>query len=165
MRLRSTPEHGEANTILHAISAHALKREDHVGPRKMKILITSIESASGIDYVTFSSPAGNGTARWSSCSGPPSPREYSVELDINIDITPSHVIPRLESDSPRLSLAGGSTRVVGIVEQLDDDGVAYLRLHESCITMVDCAAPYPPPGTVLCLKAAQDELTVTPIGL
>ncbi|MFF3687525.1 hypothetical protein OHS70_21060 [Streptomyces sp. NBC_00390] len=91
--------------------------------------------------VRFASPLGTAWARWRD-SAEPAPGHYYVEIDIADEIdawSASGGEARLEGDD---TLAG--VAVLGSIEHVDEDGIAWLRLGPTT-TMVEFAAGVPLP--------------------
>jgi len=130
----------------------------------MKIEVTKADS-SGQDgpRITFVCPVGTGYASWCS-SSPPVVGMYSVELDIHASLSEGHVVASLPDQGERLSLRQDGVRLCGVLEQMDDDGMGDLRLHDSCIIMVECKTPYPQIGNNVCMTLPPESFAVTPIG-
>lgn len=121
----------------------------------MYITVLSASRATASDrqqVVRFRTDAGSATARWFGDEAV-SPGEYTVELDIDRELTWGREVRPAEVQSPAIREDGERTVLRGLLE-LTADASAYLRLGHS-LTML---------GTVEGLPASADrtwvELTV-----
>jgi hypothetical protein len=132
--------------------------------RNMRIAVTKVErSEDGGSCIMFDCPVGKCYASW--CGAyPPEVREYSVEIDINVKLSKTHVVASLPDRSKRLLRDKGTVCLFGELEHMAEDGMCYLRLHESCIIMVECEVPHPEVGTNVCMTLSPKDIEVTPIG-
>ena len=128
----------------------------------MKAMVTEVMNQGKVIYTAFSCPAGRGVGLWQD-SERPEKKTYDVELDFERRIESDMVIrDRLE---PGIARVGDETEVCAKIEGVDDDGVAYLRLHESCIVMVDSELTAAMRNGSVVFNLSRDQLRLTPFGV
>lgn len=118
-----------------------VQRGTGTGSAAMMIEIAEVLDAPG-GLVRFTSPMGTAWARWQDGTEP-APGHHCVEIDIPDEIgawSAAGGEAGLAGDDP---LAAVTVR--GVMEQVDEDGIAWLRLGPT-ITMVEFAAGVPLPG-------------------
>jgi hypothetical protein len=115
--------------------------------------------------VHFTCAAGDAEAIWKSKTlTPVNGREYDVELDIDPILRMGENAAVELGLMPALAMIGTQVQIVAIVEQVDDDGMVYLRLSPDCIVMIESAGPKIQCGQALRLVREPMALQVTPFG-
>jgi hypothetical protein len=124
----------------------------------MKITVLS---RSG-DIVSFSSDAGHGSGMWVG-AGPVESAEYFVEVDLSepIDWASISTTTRVSMIEPEVEV--GRVRIVGVVEDVDDELVVQLRVGDHLRLLLDTLGD-PPLGIVgESIELRQVELTIFPM--
>jgi len=103
----------------------------------VKIKIINFETIDGNVVVYFKSSIGDGIAIWVGEKEPIKNYEYDVEIDIESSI--DQVKSRNNANKGRysISIEGNSTLMSGEVESVEEDGMAYLRLSQDCLIMIE----------------------------
>ena len=129
----------------------------------MRVEVTKVDQSENHGfYVFFDSPVGKCYAKWRG-TRQPELRGYSVEIDINQKMSKSNVVLSLPDSDKRLLIEKGDVFMFGELEGMDDDGMGYLRIHDSCIIMVECELPYPEVGEKVRMTLRPKDFEVTPI--
>ena len=116
-------------------------------------------------YVEFSCPVGEGGGVWCG-EGDPEKRVYDVELDFELRLGAGDVDNAAgESIEPSMVRVGEQTKVRAKVEAVDADGMAYPRLHTSCIVMVESDLPPETKDLDVALTLNRDQIALTPFGI
>jgi hypothetical protein len=127
----------------------------------MEITIQQSTPATEDEYtVTFSSPLGNAHGSWLGIP-PVLGATYQVELSVSAPLTWEIDITRSKKDSYSLGSAGEKIILNALLENFEDDGLAFLRL-DNALVMVDTVGSPPPTGTFV--EARIPSLLVTDIG-
>ncbi|RBO83299.1 hypothetical protein [Marinomonas aquiplantarum] len=103
----------------------------------MKIRITSFETVDGNVVVNFNSSVGNGVATWVGAKEPVKNYEYDVEIDIEKSIDQVKSSKNNNEGRYSMSIGDDSTIMNGEVEFVEEDGMAYIRLSQDCLIMID----------------------------
>lgn len=106
--------------------------------------------------VSFSASSGEGRGTWCGRAAPVAGLEVDVELDLSLPFVPS-------GRATGITREAGDTRIVGILEARDEDGVAYLRLSRDALSLVEVSGEVDV-GAVVEVLAPPDALRLTPIG-
>jgi hypothetical protein len=128
---------------------------------KMKIRVLSVESQS---FVVFCCQAGEATGVWRSTKCVPlAGQGYEVEIDTSA-VLGDDAIARGAVRGNRLERVGSKTRLNATVEQVDEDGIAYLRLAPDCLILAETEASGIKPGVMTSLSLEPAELQISVIG-
>lgn len=103
----------------------------------MKITVTDIKMSDDKTVVYFRSSLGNGMALWANSEAPAKTCQYDVEFDIEKSIDQIQMVRSDDDREYRLKLAGSSVIMNGTIESVEDDGMAYYRLSQDCIIMIE----------------------------
>lgn len=127
---------------------------------KIEVVNTKKLGESSAVVISFSCAIGEGRARWSTGAEPQVGSEWIVEFDLDGEI--GDFFPE-ESEAGVYSVEAveGGTRLCGLLESVDPDGVGYLRLREDCLTLIETSPPYNTAGFWLCLTVRTEKLAVT----
>ena len=128
----------------------------------MEITIQQSKPAAEGEYaITFSSPLGDAFGNWPGT--PPTPGEtYRVELSVAAPLVWGSDIKASANKSYSLSSTGEKVILHALLESLEDDGLAFLRISNSLL-MVDTVGSPPPVGTFV--EAHIQTLTLVDINL
>lgn len=110
--------------------------------------------------VTFSTAIGVGRARWRSSTAPELGSHRSIELDVDGAVGDFNA-ERNDAMVYSLTLVEGGTRLCGLLESVDADGMGYFRLGEDCVLMIETSSTCHAPGTWLRLIVPSTDLVVT----
>lgn len=127
----------------------------------MKARITDIVTGDQTTYVGFTCPCGEGFGVWRGGEAPEK-TTYDVELDFERRIDAGAIV--CEERGPGLTRVGAQTAVRATLESVDDDGLACLRLHPSCLVMVESDFTVTPQRASVVVTLTRDELALTPFG-
>ncbi|MDO3413303.1 hypothetical protein QWJ34_26360 [Saccharibacillus sp. CPCC 101409] len=78
-------------------------------------------------------------------------KEYTVEIDVEEAVCWGETLHRTESGPCRICMSEGSIYITGLLESVEKDGYAVLRLS-SCIVPFEIAGDLPPAGIFVQLK-------------
>lgn len=131
----------------------------------MKITILDVAKVNGGYFVSFKSGAGQGIAKWMNEKNPVASHSYDVELDT--DKTISDVSKDASNQTPEnaLTIDGDKVLMFGILESIEDDGMAYLRLSPDGLVMIEVGDDSLSEGESMLLEIERSDLEVTAQGL
>ena len=128
----------------------------------MRVIITRVDA--GLSRVRFRSDFGAAEAGWHG-ELPAVGEAYDVELDVDLELSSANAEPLLEHEARSLTSSGGCIRLVASVEQVDDDGMLFLRMAPNAVLMIESR---PESGFVcgqlLRVTLPEGALELTPIG-
>jgi hypothetical protein len=128
----------------------------------MKVKITSMRTEGSGMLVDFSCAAGNGAAFWKSKRiTPVAGKEYDAELDIALVLQVGENAEETAGVTPGFELVGQDVQIMGISEQIDDDGIVYLRLSRDCIVVIESSGAPPKVGQMLRMVVKSGLLRLT----
>ena len=137
-----------------------LSRVVNLPLRRMRIEILAADPATCI--VKFSSAAGAANATW---SGELPSVGINVDVEIDIEITLSHDNTTVLPTDSRTAIedSRNGVTVVAIVEQIDDDGMLFMRIDGDSTFMVESATDFVPRlGDRLMIRSTVDSFRLTP---
>lgn len=129
--------------------------------KEMKALVTDIVKKDRLVYVAFSCPSGEGLGVWRGGVAPER-KGYDVEFDFERRILTDMVVH--DDLKPSLARVGEDTVVCAKVDSVDDDGMAYLRLHASCLVMSESDLTPAEKNSSVVFTLSRDQIAVTPFG-
>jgi len=132
--------------------------------------ITVVEPCYGPDmsknFVKFRSKIGEGAAMWTDMDIVPLiGKSYSVEFSI---LPVIHLGGNAElSEVMRMSVQvdGLTCSLIGVIEQVDDDGMLFVRLATDCLIMAESAQGVFQVGQTIAIHIHCSELQISPIGI
>lgn len=130
----------------------------------MKIKIVESAELNGNIIVTFNSKVGTGRAVWRNNGAPRLIYEYDAEFDIDGPLEHFRVEFMPEEPEYSISIDGNSVILTGMIDSLDNDGMAYLRLSDDCLIMLESDTTILSTGERVRLKLDSQELEVTAQG-
>ena len=107
----------------------------------MKILVEKIIFVDSSIHVDFSTDYGKATALWEG-EKPTINFEYHVEIDIDDSLTWEKDIIKNETGEYSIQMHDNRIFLAGMLDSVDDDGYAVLRIGESIITFVTNGIPF-----------------------
>jgi hypothetical protein len=126
----------------------------------MKIQILSIRIAGEDMFVTFESSVGLGCAKWGNRTYPVEKCWYDVEIDIDKKISAVPIYSHVESES-QIVIHGNKILMSGVIESIEDDGIAYLRLCKDGLLMIELDNQGFSEGDCIELKLNPSDIRVT----
>ncbi|ELY5144792.1 TPA: hypothetical protein RQK43_003680 [Vibrio vulnificus] len=133
----------------------------------MKIKILDVTAVNGERFVRFQTEVGQGggVAKWMNEENPIVNYSYDVELDT--DKTISEVLKNTYHQVPEhaLTVNGNKVLMFGVLESIEDDGMAYLRLYPDSLVMIDVGDANFSAGENVVLEVDRSELEITAQGL
>jgi hypothetical protein len=131
----------------------------------MKVAITSIFEIDGAPVATFDSALGSGVAVLGGSYDPGFVgQQMSVEFDIDAPASINGNAAYSDNSVPTICSTPEGVELVGAVESQDEDGMAYLRLSEECLIMVDVLNKERLDiGRMLRMNLKMTEMRMTPI--
>ncbi len=131
----------------------------------MKITVTSISRSDAVSAdVAFESRHGSGVAKWdSSVVAPSVGKEFDVEFDVDVKLSSANTIKIMPTNVSIASAEGGVVLLRGLIDSVDEDGVACLRLGVDCLVIVDAEDGFAS-GDVVEMRVPDRGLLITPIG-
>lgn len=110
--------------------------------------------------VSFRCSAGVGAAKWCVPTN-----NHLIETFAELDITPTLQLGRNVELNPleemySIDFSTAKTIIVGTVESIDEDGMAYLRLTEDCLIMAESVLGELTEGMRVKITLAHEELVV-----
>lgn len=130
----------------------------------MRIKTTSFEAIDGNTVVNFSSDIGDGVATWVGANKPAKNYEYDVEIDIDKSIDQVINSSNKNEEQFSISLQGGSTLMNGEVQSVDEDGMAYFRLSQDCLIMIELGDSKVKDGDWISLNLQCEDIEVSAQG-
>lgn len=130
----------------------------------MKIIILNVQEVNGDVFVSFQSAAGQATAKWMNSENPRVDCCYDVELDTDKSISESIAENSIKFPSTALSSQEDIVFMYGVIESVEDDGVAYLRLVPDALVMIESGDMQFFEGDYVLLKLKSSEIEVTAHG-
>lgn len=131
----------------------------------MKITITDIKKPDDNTVVYFSSTLGYGMATWMNSEAPSKTHQYDVEIDIRKSIDQVQLVGSDDDHEYRLILEGSSVIMNGTIELIEDDGMAYYRLSQDCIIMIESGKANVKEGDWVKLKLKCSDVEITAQGI
>jgi hypothetical protein len=131
----------------------------------MRIQITEVTAEhSGVVAVGFQSVPGSARARWlgNNCA-PVSGKSYDVELDVDALADANTNMRIVAEPDTGISSNGATVRLCAMIEDMDEDGMAYLRLSDDCLLMIEVAGEVAV-GSAVEIRFPQEAVTVTVTG-
>ena len=131
----------------------------------MKITINDVFEYEEKIIVSFYSTVGAGFAKWASSEKPSKNNSYDVELDI--EKTVSEAWDKKNSYKPKSALMVDGTKVIvqGILESIDEDGMAYLRISPDGLIMIEAGEGTFSEDENVILLLEYTDLKVTALGV
>ena len=132
----------------------------------MRIELSAIREDGLYTLVTFTCAAGRGVARWTSVRPVPAvgtSLSVELELDREPDVDEERE-SRVAAAPPSLEVTDGGVLLTALVERVEEDGVALLRLSSDAILLVETAFGWAANDTVR-LELDFGALALTPLGL
>ncbi|WP_444897337.1 hypothetical protein [Microbulbifer sp. SSSA005] len=130
----------------------------------MKIKIISFETVDGNTVVNFGSDVGDGIATWVGANKPVKNYEYDVEIDIEKSIGQVKSSNNESEGRYSISLEDNSTLISGEIESVEEDGMAYLRLSQDCLIMIESGDSEVKGGDWISLKIQCEDIEVSAQG-
>lgn len=126
---------------------------------ELAVEITIVSPAGPGGLLTFSAAWGEGRGQW---MGPPLPlpgERFDVEMEVpGLFIRWVNAVPAPGATSPSISIEGdGTTAVTGVLEELEEDGTAWLRLGDLELTF-ECLGEPMGIGGFITLRADRLQL-------
>jgi hypothetical protein len=123
------------------------------------VKIVIVEATLGADgtRVVFRARDSVGAGRWMARTPPVIGEDYDAEF--TIDRALEEVVQTVTTGSRRFELLGEENRIHAEVEQLDEDGVAFLRIAPDCVFMIEASGSVVV-GASLSLSLPWQELQV-----
>jgi hypothetical protein len=112
--------------------------------------------------VEISCSAGAARALWKGRRAPQLGFTYDVELDLDVILKAGQTYHRVDNGVPGLSEEGDDVLLTGVIESIDEDGMVFFRLNESCLIMVESDAADTDKGHWIQIRAPEGTLAVTP---
>lgn len=131
----------------------------------MRVIVTSTSRINSLTLVWFQCRAGQGVGIWSKGADPKTTFSYDVELDVDKTITDLFVEKLSELPAQSLKLSGDNLFITGLVEDVDEDGMAYFRLAPDCLLMIESGNTVFSSGDVIVLKVSSQDLLITAQGM
>lgn len=118
------------------------------------------QCSDGSSIVRFRCAAGIGAGKWLV-----SVWQYSVETYAELDITPVLELGRIMDINPHetndcIECSQSETIIIGKVESLDDDGMAYIRLSDDCLIMVESVHGELAQGVRVKIRLPHEQLVI-----
>lgn len=105
----------------------------------MNISVNEIYTTSDDEiFVLFSFKGNVVKGIWKRSSIPHINDNVSIELDINIKLALGHNTKIICSKATRGNYLKGKNIITAICEDIDDDGMLYLRICSDCLVMAEC---------------------------
>ena len=114
--------------------------------------------------VEFSSNAGNGIGTWRGTDLKQG-GVYGIEIDIDTQINLGVNATMVSDTSWYIRHTESRNELQGVIDGVDEDGLAYLRLAIDCIVMVESSNKDLSTGDTLLLTIEPNELILTPVGV
>ena len=105
----------------------------------MRITIQSVDPETRV--VHFSTAAGTGVATWAGFM-PDVGTATDVEIDLDIDISHDNTTVVSSDTDTSIAVSPRGISFVAIVEQIDDDGMLFLRINANSTVMVEPAPDF-----------------------
>jgi hypothetical protein len=103
----------------------------------VKITIIDFETTDENIVVRFNSKIGDGIATWISNTKPIKNQQYDVEIDIEKSVDQVWNTSNKNTEQYSISLEGDSILMNGMIESVEEDGMAYFRLSQDCLIMIE----------------------------
>ena len=131
----------------------------------MRIQVTEvIPERSGVVTVGFQSVRGSARARWLGKNhAPVLGKSYDVELDVDAVADASTNMPMVAKSDTGISFTDETVRLSVVIEDMDEDGMAYLRLSDDCLLMMEVVGEIAV-GSNVEIRVPHDAVTVTVTG-
>lgn len=130
----------------------------------MRIELSAVQEDGLYTFITFTCAAGRGVARWKSVRPVPAvgaSLSVELELDREPDVDEERE-SRVTAATPSLELTDAGVLLTALVERVEEDGVALLRLSSDAILLVETAFGWAARDTVR-LELDCCALALTPI--
>lgn len=130
----------------------------------MRIRIVGVEErADGGLVVEFAGRAGTGRGRWRSRDDAPVvDASYELDITVAIELGGNASLDDARS-APAVRCTPESCSFTALVEAVDEDGIATLRLSADCILLVESIQQLRV-GGVLAIDVSVDAVAITPFG-
>ena len=126
----------------------------------MKIKIESVNSNNDESIITFSCSAGEGAGTWISSGEPCSGKECSIEIDIDKSLDELNCT-ELSNSEMKIALVEDGVRLSGELEDIESDGMCYLRLSPDCLTMIESGDMQVKKGQFLALELSTEDIEIS----
>ena len=101
----------------------------------MRVHVETVEQVDDQVLVSFTCSVGQGRAVWRASYEPEEAHDYEAEFSVQDPLKDwslkAGVVPS------ELALRGTNMRFTGVVDEVDEDGVVYVRLARDCLIMLD----------------------------
>jgi hypothetical protein len=108
------------------------------------------------NIVGFACDAGVGSAVWRGRASPAVATNYHVEFAVNDEIVLGRTATPSGREAYSVSSRDRQTFLTGVVERIDEDGMAYFRLSQDCLIMIQSIGVRP--GAWLTLTLAVESI-------
>jgi hypothetical protein len=132
----------------------------------MKIQVTEVSThADGSWRVRFESSAGNARGKWVARDhAPQTGKSYTVELDVDVVADKKSNVCAKRQEPHTLSARDDTALIEATAEAVDEDGLAFLRLSDDCLLMVETSGGIAP-GDVVRIVVPTRSLEITMTGI
>ena len=124
----------------------------------MKIQIVKIIK---LNIVEFSTKYGSGIGLCENVEGLEETKVYSAEIDIHSRINLNHNAAIVSDRRYFIKHHQDENEIQGLVEQIDEDGLIYLRVGDDCIIMIENDSNQISKGEYLLIKVKLTDLEIT----
>lgn len=131
----------------------------------MRVTIIDIKKSNDNTVVYFCTSLGNGVATWANVEAPTKTYQYDVEIDIEKSIDQLRLDGSDGDREYRLMIEGSSLIMNGTIESIEDDGMAYYRLSQDCIIMIESGNSNVKEGDWVKLKLECSDVEMTAQGI
>lgn len=114
------------------------------------------------ELVFFSCEVGSGIGLWG-VKDKPLIKEYYVEFTVTIPVIPEQNATIVSDSQMFIRQSGDMNEIQGLVEQLDDDGLIYLRLAKGCLIMLENENDVIKVGDYLLVRVAPIDMEIYPV--
>ncbi len=126
----------------------------------MKIKIESVNSNNSEPIITYTCSAGKGAGTWSNSGEPYSGKEYSIEIDIDKSLDELNCT-KLSNSEMKINLLEDGVRLSGELEDIESDGMCYLRLSPDCLIMIESGDIQVKKGQYLALELSVGDIEIS----
>jgi hypothetical protein len=131
----------------------------------VKITITDFETIDGKVVVNFSSNVGDGIATWISETKPVKNYQYDVEIDIEQPVDQLWNTGNENEGQYSIALEDNSTLMNGMIESVEEDGMAYFRLSQDCLIMIESGDSNVKSGDWVNLNIRHEDIEISAQGI
>jgi hypothetical protein len=154
--ITATPTDGRTGSCVTPASSTSRKASP------VKIEVIGVGDRDGTTLVAFTCAAGHGEGRWASARPAPAVGAC-LTVEIDIDHEPDEERRSTHVDgAPSLERTEGGVILTAVVERVDEDGVAVLRLSPDAMVLVETHFGWSEDDTVR-LQLRSDALGLTPV--